>query len=338
MLANSDFAGAEGYLNTASIGIPPRPAVEDLQDAVAKWARAEAEPREYDVHVDRSRAAWARLHGADPASVAVGPQLSYFAGMVAAALPEGAEVVGYAGDFTSVLFPFLERCEVRLVDELRALPDAIGPSTALVAVSAVQSATGERADVAALREAAERHGALTFLDATQASGWLPLDAGDVDFLAAAGYKWLLSPRGTAFMAVRGSALERLRPTAAGWFAGEPRWDSLYGGPLRLAREARRLDLSPAWLSWVGTARALEYIEGVGIEAIHAHDVALADRVRAALGLEPAGSAMLSLPGAEPAELQRRGLRVAVRAGQVRASFHLYNTEADADALIEALSP
>ena len=207
--------------------------------------------------------------------VALGPQLSYFAGMVAAALEPGAEVVGYAGDFTSVLFPFLERCEVRLIDDLAALPDAVRSSTALVAVSAVQSADGSRVDLAALREA----GAPVFLDATQASGWLPIAAGDVDFLAAAAYKWLLSPRGTAFMAVRPEAAERLRPTAPGWFAGEPRWDSLYGGPLRLAGDARRLDLSPAWLSWVGTAAALEYLEGVGVEAIHAHDVALANRVR-----------------------------------------------------------
>jgi selenocysteine lyase/cysteine desulfurase len=338
MPGNSDFAGAEGYLNTASIGIPPRAAVDELQAAVERWGRGEAEPREYDVYVDRSRELWGRLHGADASAVAVGPQLSYFSGMVAAALPEGAEVVAYADDFTSVLFPFLERCSVRFVEELGALPDAIRSSTALVAVSAVQSATGEVADLAALREAAADRDALTFVDATQASGWLPIDAGDADFLAAAGYKWLLAPRGTAFMAVRDGALERLRPTAPGWFAGEPRWEALYGGPLRLPREARRLDLSPAWLSWVGTARALEYLLDVGVEAIHAHDVALADRVRTALGLEPGGTAMLSLPGAEPEELERRGLRVAERAGRVRASFHLYNTEADADALIAALTP
>jgi selenocysteine lyase/cysteine desulfurase len=140
------------------------------------------------------------------------------------------------------------------------------------------------------------------------------------------------------MAVRPEALERLRPTAAGWFAGEPRWDALYGGPLRLAGDARRLDLSPAWLSWVGTAYAIEYLEATGIAAIHAHGVGLANRARAALGLEPGDSAMLSVPGADADALSRNGLRVAVRAGQVRASFHLYNTEADADALAAAVSP
>ena len=46
--------------------------------------------------------------------------------------------------------------------------------------------------------------------------------------------------------------------------------------------------------------------------------------------------MLSLPRAvDPEALSRRGLRVATRAGQVRASFHLYNSAADADALADA---
>ena len=61
-------------------------------------------------------------------------------------------------------------------------------------------------------------------------------------------------------------------------------ENLYGGPLRLAGDARALDVSPAWLSWVGQAPALELLEAVGIEAVHAHDLALAARFRAGLGL------------------------------------------------------
>ena len=55
--------------------------------------------------------------------------------------------------------------------------------------------------------------------------------------------------------------------------GRGRPASYYGAPLRLAADARRFDLSPAWLNWVGTAPALALIEEVGVETIHAHDLA-----------------------------------------------------------------
>ena len=47
-------------------------------------------------------------------------------------------------------------------------------------------------------------------------GWLPIDARRFDFVACAGYKWLLAPRGIAFMAVRPERLAEVRPSAAGW--------------------------------------------------------------------------------------------------------------------------
>ena len=51
----------------------------------------------------------------------------------------------------------------------------------------------------ALASAAARHGSMTYVDASQAVGWLPFDAGRFDFVSCAAYKWLMSPRGTAFM-------------------------------------------------------------------------------------------------------------------------------------------
>jgi selenocysteine lyase/cysteine desulfurase len=332
----SDFAAAPGYLNTASIGIPPASAVAALERAVADWSRGLTQPPEYDPFVQRSREAFARMAGVPAAWVAVSPQVSYFVGLVADALPAGGEVVAYRNDFSSLLFPLLQRGDVRLV-ELEELADAVGPRTALVAVSPVQSADGRMADLEAIAAAADAHGALTLLDATHAIGWLPLDATRFDFVCAAAYKWLLSPRGSAFMSVRPDRLESLRPSAAGWYAGEERWASLYGPPLRLAADARRLDTSPAWLSWVGTAEALEYLERAGIDAIHAHDVGLANRMRAGLGLPAGESAIVAIerPGVEE-RLARAGVVAAMRDGAVRLSFHLYNTDADADRALEAL--
>src|SRR4051794_14792401 len=329
------FDAPPGYLNTASIGIPPRAAVAELSQAVATWAAGAAAPPDYDPWVQRARESFARLVGVPHEWVAIGSQVSYFAGLVAAALEPGAQVVAYRDDFSSVIFPFLQRSDLdlRLV-ELDQLADAVTRDTALLAVSAVQSADGQMADLDAIAAC----GAPTLIDGTQACGWLPLDASRFDFVCAAAYKWLLSPRGTAFMSVRPDRLAGLTPTAPGWYAGEDRWASLYGPPLRLAADARRLDTSPAWLSWVGTAMALEHLEAVGIEQIRAHDVALADRLLAGIDHEPRGAAIVTLDHPDAAaRLDRVGIQLPVRGGGPRASIHLYTTDADIDLALEALT-
>jgi selenocysteine lyase/cysteine desulfurase len=114
-------------------------------------------------------------------------------------------------------------------------------------------------------------------------------------------------------------------------------ETIYGPRLGLADGVRRFDMSPAWLAWVGTAPAVEYLADRGLESIHAHDVALANRVCAALGRPPANSAIVSIdaPGTEEA-LANAGISAAVRAGGVRVSFHIYNTDDDVDRLLTAL--
>jgi selenocysteine lyase/cysteine desulfurase len=179
---------------------------------------------------------------------------------------------------------------------------------------------------------------MTVCDATQACGWLPLDAARFDVVVCAAYKWLMCPRGAAFMAVRPERLAGILPTGAGWFAGADVHDSYFGPPMRLAADARRLDTSPAWFCWVGAAPALEVLEDIGVEAINAHDVALANRFRAGLGLPPGDSAIVSTSWPDAAErLERAGIRAAVRAGSLRVSFHAYTTEADVDLALDALT-
>jgi selenocysteine lyase/cysteine desulfurase len=329
------------YLNTASYGLPPRPAWDALQAALGDWRGGRTSWERWADATDASRDAFAALVGVEPARVAVGATVSGLVGLIAAALPDGARVLAAEGEFTSLIFPFLAQAgrgvDVRFV-AVADLPEAVDGRTDLVACSAVQSATGEVADLAAVAAAARDHGALAVLDATQACGWLPVDAGAFDAVACAAYKWLMSPRGTAFMTLSDALAERVVPHAAGWFAGEDVHASYYGAPLRLAESARRFDTSPAWFSWVGTAPALELIGRIGVSAIHDHDVRLANRLRTGLGLPEGNSAIVSVdaPGAER-KLERARIMTAARGGRLRASFHLYNTEADVDAALEALA-
>jgi selenocysteine lyase/cysteine desulfurase len=146
-------------------------------------------------------------------------------------------------------------------------------------------------------------------------------------------------RGSAFLTVSDRLLERAVPHSAGWYAGEDVHASYFGPPLRLASNARRLDLSPAWFSWVGTQPALELIQQIGVEAIHEHDVALANRFRAGVELDPSDSAIVcaDLPGAAE-RLQRAGIIAAVRGGLLRTSWHVYNDGSDVDTVLDLIRP
>jgi len=335
------FAPDPGYLNSASLGVPPLATVAALHDVHERWARGRLSPPDFDEAVARSRVAWARLTNVDPATVATGATASGLVGLVAAAVPDGARVVTAAGEFTSVTFPFAAHADRGVtVDEL-PLEDLTSFSGAadVIAVSAAQSADGRLVDLPAVLAAAERAGARVLLDTTQSCGWLPLDCSAVDYVVCAAYKWLLCPRGASFLAVRPDRLDGLRPLAAGWYAGDDRWSSIYGLPLRLAPDARRLDTSPAWFSWAGAVVSLELLAGLDVEAVRAHNVGLADALLERLGLPAQGSAIVTLDagGGASERLAAAGIRTAIRAGRVRASFHLYNDLADVDLAAETLS-
>ncbi len=339
-LAPEEFAPAGVFLNSATLGLAPRRSVEAMRAFEDARAAGELDPVSVDAYVERGRAAFASLVGRSPDDVATGSQTSQFVGLVAASLPAGAVVLAAEEDFTSVLFPFLRSpgLDVRLVP-LDGLLDAVTDEVDLVAVSAVQSADGRLLDLAGLAEAAARHGARTLLDVTQAAGWLPLQRLRADYVVAGGYKWLLGPRGTCFFSVSPALRDEVPALAAGWYAGASRWDSIYGPPLRLAPDARRFDVSPAWGCWVGHAPALDLLLEVGIHRIHAHDVALANGFRNGLGLPSGDSAIVSVPCPPdvPARLAAAGIRAAVRAGRLRLSFHLYNSTSDVDAVLRALA-
>ncbi|MCX4694039.1 aminotransferase class V-fold PLP-dependent enzyme [Streptomyces sp. NBC_01408] len=343
--ARAEFAHSTTYLNTATCGILPRSAVAAVRElAEAAGAGLPAGFGDFD-RVNRVRAAFARLVGVDEQRVAVGSAVSTHVGLVAASLPPGAEVLCPEGEFASVINPFVVRGDLKVrFAPLEAIAENVGPGTALVALSVVQSADGRTADLAAVRAATTAHGARMLVDATQAAGWLPFDASPYEYTVTAGYKWLLATRGVSYLTVSEEAQDTLTPLHAGWVAAESMWDATYGPMPQLAHGARRFDESPAFLAYHAAEPSLALLERIGIEAVHAHDTALAARYRAGLarlGHEPVpGDApIVAVPGLadrQPA-LLAAGIATAARAGALRASFHLYTTEADVDRLLDALS-
>ena len=332
-----EFDVPDGYLNTASVGVPPAPVADAVAEAVHGWRTGRGRPPDFDEPTAAARRGFADLVGVPTERVAIGASVSSLVGLIAASVPDGARVLVAAGEFTSVSWPFAAQAArgVRIEQaELEELGERVAECD-VVAVSVVQSADGRRVDLDALR-AAQRTGTRVVLDATQSLGWLAADLSFADAVVAAGYKWLLSPRGAAWLALRPDW--PVVPHHAGWYAGADVWDSVYGLPLRLAPDARALDTSPAWYSQAGAAVALPWLAGLDRASVHAHCVGLADTFCAAVGLPPAGSAIVAVRRQDAmTRLTAAGLVASARAGAARLAFHLYNTEDDVERAVVALT-
>ncbi|MFE9700789.1 aminotransferase class V-fold PLP-dependent enzyme [Streptomyces sp. NPDC006270] len=339
-----EFAPEVTYLNTSSWGLLPRrtiAAVKALADENAAGRRVGA--GSFDA-VEAARAGFARIAGVHPDRVATGGSVTVHVGLIAASLPPGAEVLCPEGEFSSVVSPFALRGDLRMrYAPLADLAGAVRPSTALVAFSAVQSADGRVADLAAVRAAAAAHGARTLLDGTQAAGWFPLDAGAYDYTVTGGFKFLLCPRGTSFLTVTEEAQDTLPHLFAGWVSAGAPWAGNYGPLERVAPTARGFDEPPAFLSYHGAEHSLDLLAEVGAEALYAHATGLAARLRAGLGelgheTVPGESAIVSVPGLghRQPELAKAQIAVSAPVGKLRISCHLYNTEADVDRVLEFL--
>ncbi|WIB44168.1 aminotransferase class V-fold PLP-dependent enzyme [Curtobacterium sp. MCLR17_058] len=342
------FPAGRGYLAACTAGLPTRGTLAAQRADLDAWSRAETSPARYGALVEQGRALFAALVGVPAERVATGSQTSVMAAVVADALPDGAEVVVPDGDFSSVVFPFLAQAHrgirVRSVP-LDRLAASVGPHTALVAWSAVQSATGVVTDPDPVVAAARRVGALTLCDLTQAAGVLPVDATPFDVTLTHTYKWLCAPRGVAFMTLSDTALGRLRPVQAGWYAGADVWSSCYGPAMHLADDARRFDVSPAWQAWPGAVAALEHAVALDQQAVWRHATGLADRLCDALGAprqgdgQGGGQAIVTFADSDGAALRAlaaAGVTASGRAGRLRIAFHLWNDESDVTDVVAAL--
>jgi selenocysteine lyase/cysteine desulfurase len=343
--ARAQFRGGRGYLAACTLGLPTHGTIAALRADQDAWAAGTASAAAYCDVVERVRQSYARLVTVDAGRVAIGSQASVLAGLVAASVPDGAEVLCVDGDFSSMVFPFLGHAHrgvtVRHVP-LAELAGSITENTWLVAFSLVQSATGAIADTPAIIAAARAHGSFTLCDTTQATGWMPVDASIFDATICHSYKWLCAPRGVAFLTVAATFANGLRPAQAGWYAGEEIWESCYGPAMSLAADARRFDVSPAWPSWVGAEPALELFANLDLAAVRRHTVGLADAFRAGVGIDPAsqpGQAIVTWAddaGSDLARLTAAGLTASGRAGRARVAFHLWNDEDDVAAALQAL--
>lgn len=239
----------------------------------------------------------------------------------------------------------------------------IGPNTKMVAVTHLSNALGTIPPVARIIEMAHAHGVPVLLDGAQAIAHLGVDvrALDCDFYAFSGHK-IFGPTGIGVLYGREALLEAMPPYQVG---GDMIRTVTFGqteyNVLPYKFEAGTPNIAGA----IGLGAALDYVFGVGIDAIAAHEQDLLDHATALVsridGLKIVGTAAqkasilsFTMDGVHPHDigtiLDHEG--VAIRAGHhcamplmqrfgvpgtARASFSFYNTRAEVDAFVAALS-
>src|SRR5690349_19712117 len=124
------FIGPEGYLNSATYGLPPKATVDTLEAVHRAWAEGSVSGPGFDGDVATARAGFAELAGVPVETVAMGGSVAAVLGPVAASVPDGTRVLVAQGEFTSVSFPFAAQhgrgvtvTEVALADLPDAAPD-----------------------------------------------------------------------------------------------------------------------------------------------------------------------------------------------------------------------
>ena len=246
-----------------------------------------------------------------------------------------------------------------LLDEFEKL---IGPRTKLVAITHMSNVTGTVVPVKDIVRIAHAHGAKVLIDGSQAAVHLPVDVRDIDadFYAITGHK-VYGPTGIGVLYGKRELLAAMPPVLGG---GEMIRD-VTEDLVAYAEPPHRFEAgTPPIVEAIGLGASLDYMDGLGREAIAAHEADLAayahERLSAINSLRIYGTARgkgaiiaFDMAGAHPHDiatvLDHEG--IAVRAGThcaqpllqrygvtatCRASFGLYNTHGEVDRLAEAL--
>ena len=245
----------------------------------------------------------------------------------------------------------------------QAVTDAIGPKTKLVAITHMSNVLGTVVDVKSIVAAAHAKGVPVLVDGSQAAVHMPVDVQDLgcDFYAVTGHK-LYGPSASGAIYIARDRLAEMRP-----FIGGGDMIRTVGRDVVTYNDApHKFEAgTPGIVQQIGLGAALDYMTDLGMDAIAAHEADLRDYAQQRFaglnwlniqGNAPGKGAIFSftIDGAAHAHdistvVDQKG--IAVRAGHhcaqplmehmgvsatCRASFGLYNTRAEVDALVDAL--
>ena len=350
------------YLYNCSQGALSDATESGIRAYTESWRSSSAPWNDWVEAYEAMRAEFARFINADPDEIAIMTSASAGINAVANGLQFNGRAKVVMGEYEfptmgqiwlaqqarGAQIEFLEG--VNNAIPIEAYERSIDERTAIVPLTHVSFVNGFRSNVAAVTRLAHDRGAPVFLDGFQDCGTRPIDvkALDVDFYVTGTLKYLLGPPGLAFLYVKRSVIDSLKPTLTSWMAQR---DAFAYNTRKLdpAPEARRFEGgSPSMPSIYAARPALALLAGIGMENVAAQ---IAQLTRAfqqgtrALGIasktnDLSAGPLVVLRSTDPAalvaKLTERGVVVSARLDGVRFSFHVYNNLADVDAVLSVL--
>ena len=353
------------YINSCSQGALSDSVREAYERYLEDWDERGAP---WDYWVEKSedaRRAFAGLVNAEPDEVAVTTSVSAGLSAIATGLryARRSKIVTTDWEFPTVgqIWHAQELRGARVVHveadadgtiSLERFEREIDDDTAIVSVTHVCYRNGARVDVKEVARIAHERGALVVLDAYQSAGSLPLDVRelDVDFLAAGVLKYLLGSAGLAFLYARREVVERVWPTATGWFADKNIFEMDHRDYSPASTASRFQSGTPPIPAIYAGVAGIELMQEIGVADTRKHVNAL--NARLLEGVDELGARV-----ATPRRPKRRGALVCVRStdapelvralgregivtsdrdSNLRISAHAYNSVDDVDELLAAL--
>ena len=353
------------YLNTCSLG-PLSKRVRAAHDAFLEEWEDHGATAWYSIWMNALeglRERFAAIIGAHKEEIALAPSVSVALSSIASALDyrRRKRVVFSDLDFPTVAYqwavkPDVERVVVPSHDRITVPPEAyetaVDDETSAVVTSHVFYTSGAIQDIARIAKIAHARGALSVIDAYQATGQLPTDvhAAGVDVFISGGLKWLLGGTGIALVYVRKERIPDLHPTITGWF-GNSRQFEFDPRSFDFWADARRFELgTPSNAAVYACSAGIDIVREIGVPAIRRRTTEVVNDLVERLvdsGFEirspqrpedRTGIVMVPMkdpPGAVHA-LAERGVLVDYRRDRLRASPYFYNTPEDNAALVEGL--
>ncbi len=357
------------YLNSAAVAPIPTTAIEAVNVQLADVSANGSKNFQSWVDTkDRARELIAEMLKVRPEQIAFTRNTSDGFSTIANGLPwkKGDNIVSFAHEFPANFYPWRSvrdefGVELRLAEEhggridLDELIGLIDANTKVVAISAVQYASGFRADLERIGRAARAVDALFCVDFIQALGAMPFDlpAQFVDAACGASHKWLCAPEGCGIIFLSDKARERIKPTLTGWISVETPWDFA-------DRDQALKSTALAWESGTGSTalfygleQSVKLLQDAGAENIEGYLSGLTDQLCEMLAGKNYEILSSRLPGersqivcikhrdgthpnAIAAELESQNIIVSPRGDRLRISPHFYNNSGDIDRLVEAL--
>lgn len=360
------FTDGIAYLNTGTIGPCRR---ETIEASMKAWEDLESMPVKFygiqgaEALAERARTVAAKFLGCDVEEIAI--TTSTTSGMNAVAqglrLKEGDRILTsdqehsgglhcwkyfekyYSAKIDTVAIPRGEFNAGAIVEKIK---NAIDKKTKLISISHVFSSTGLRMPIAEISALARANGAFCIVDGAQAAGAIKVNVKELGChaYATSGHKWLMGPKGTGLLYISKEAQAAIRPM---------QFDDSY----KTYNNGNGVVNLPCIL---GLAKAIEYLESLGINKVEEHNMTLRNRLYEKLRnapnmtivSPPAGSLaspMLTLLLAD--KFKRQAFvkmlldkhKIVIRPTHpefgfngIRLSMHIFNTEKEVDRAAEVL--